>query len=93
MGLQAKMLVFIDQVGINGDIELAWKLAMVEDPPAFLTLKDNFPRFPAAKGSHAGRQKSSVARTPLIGRDQFNAALAEIKADDTTRELLEKVSQ
>jgi hypothetical protein len=92
LGLQAKLLVFVDQVGINGNVDLAWKLTMVRDPPAFLNLKDNFPKMPAAKGTHS-TQKSKVARTPLVSRDEFNAALAEMKADEATNDLMEKLDK
>jgi len=63
---------------------------MVSDPPMFLKLKDNFPRMPAAKGTHSGT-KSRIARTPFVAREIFNAALAEMTADNRTNELLGKV--
>ena len=89
-GLQAKLLAFVDQVGINGNLELAWRLTMVSDPPIFLKLRDNFPRMPAAKGTHSGT-KSRIARTPLVPRDIFNASLAEMTADNRTNDLLGKI--
>jgi len=43
-----KILTFLDQVGLNGELEFGYRMTLEDDPPGLLRAPKNLPKYPSA---------------------------------------------